>query len=198
MTSVGRNLKIIGIVSGLLIFALVAVLITRGPRGVSVIYIGMRPTPVGPRPLFVITNPLPCRITWTMLAPEFQLASGWTTSRFPKVVLGGQASEVRFGGETLQAGTAFEIYGIAPTNVASRYPVLWGLHPADALAQPKWKKVADDWCERIGLRPWFLPHGIERSPVVPPQLSNQAGEANGSQPIRSETNSTSLAAPSLR
>src|SRR5216117_1631206 len=117
MTSARRNLNLVGIVFGLLILVLIAVVVGRRPRGVSIIYMGMRGTPYGARPLLVITNPLPYRITWTASGPEFRLASGWTSSQLPKV---------RFGGETLGAGAAFEIYGIRLANVAYRYSVLWG------------------------------------------------------------------------
>lgn len=199
MKSSRRNFIIAGVVLGVLITLLGAALIGQRPR-FSVLYLGLRqtPWPDGPRPLFVITNPLPCRITWTMLAPEFHLASGWTTTQFPKVAVGGRAQAIRFGGETLAAGASFEIYGIAPTNVAYRYPVLWGLHPADALRRPKWKRVADECCERVGFRPLFLPYGIRRTPVIEPKSPNQAGAANRSQPAGSQTNRASAAAGSGR
>jgi hypothetical protein len=167
-----RNLKMIGIVSGLFILVLGAVLMLSHPQRVSMIYLGMRDTPYGSRPLFLITNPLPCRITWTIPGPEFQLSSGWTTKDFGTVIIAGRARAVRFGGETLEAKGSYEIYGIFPTNVAYRYALLWGLHPADALHRPKWKRVADDWCEWIGVRPIFLPHGISRSAVIPPKSPN--------------------------
>jgi hypothetical protein len=170
------NRKKLGIVFGLLIFALGLVFLAgRNPQSISIIYMGMRdtPWPDGPRPLFVLTNPLPYRITWTMLAPEFELPTGWTTTASPKV---------RFGGETLEPGARFEIYGIAATNVAYRYPVLWGLHPADALERPKWKRVADEWCERVGIRPFFLPNGVRRSPVIPPKSPNKITGANAGGP----------------
>ncbi len=175
MTPARRNLKLVGIISGLLILFLIAVVNVKRPRRISVIYMGMRATPGGARPLFVITNPLPYRITWTASGPEFKSASEWTTSHLPNV---------RFGGETLEAGTACEIYGIPHTNVACRYSVLWGLHPQDALARPKWRRVVDDWSERIGLGPWFLPNGVERSPMIPAELPDKGGPANGSHPTR--------------
>ena len=114
----------------------------------------------------------------------------------PQVSIGGNARDLRFGGETLAPGAGFEIYGIAPTNVPYRYPVLWGLHPADALLRPRWKRVADEWCERAGLRPPFMPYGVQRTPVVPAKSPNQRGAANRSQPVGSEINHTSSAAGS--
>ena len=104
-----------------------------------------------------------------MLAPEFRDGSGWTTVQIPRI---------RFGGETLAPHTSFEIYGIPATNVAYRYPVLWGLHPADALSRPKWKRVVDGWFERATLRPPLLPHGIERSPVIPAHQPNERASAD--------------------
>src|SRR5205085_321790 len=64
------------------------------------------------------------------------------------------------------------------TNVAYRYPVLWGLHPADALSRPKWKRVVDGWFERATLRPPLLPHGIECSPVIPAHQPNERASAD--------------------
>jgi hypothetical protein len=93
-------------------------------------------------------------------------------------------------------GASFEIYGIAPTNTPYRYPILWGLHPADARLRPKWKQFVDEWCERVGVRPLFLPYGIQRTPVIAAKSPNmnQGGAANQSQPGRAPTNRTSLAA----
>lgn len=176
MISAASNRKKFGIVCGLLIFALGVIFFAgRTSRSVSIISMGMRdtPWPDGPRPLFVISNAMPFRITWTMLAPEFELPSGWTSAAQPKV---------RFGGETLEPGASFEIYGIAATKVAYRYPVLWGVHPADALQRPKWKRVADDWCERLGVRPLFLPNGVLRSPVIPPNSPNKITGPNAGGP----------------
>ncbi len=182
-----RNFVLLGLTTGVLILALAAVLVGTRPKSISIDFMGMRETtwPDGQRPLFVIRNPLSYRITWTMLAPEFELASGWTTTPAPQVATGGRTRDLRFGGETLLPGASFEIYGIAPTNVPYRYPVLWGLHPADAILRPKWKRVADDWCERVGLRPLFLPHGMRRTPVIPPKSPNQGGAANRSHVVNS-------------
>ena len=179
MTFTPKTQKMLGIVLGLLMFAISAVLLGTGhPRGFSIAYLGMRQTtwPDGPRPLFVISNAMPFRVTWTMLAPEFELPYGWTSTAPPKV---------RFGGETLEPGASFEIYGIAATNVAYRYPVLWGVHPADALKRPKWKRVADDWCERLGIRPLFLPYGVPRSPVIPPNSPIKVTGPNAGGPRQS-------------
>ena len=133
--------------------------------GIGIIYKGTYPTswPGDPRPLFIITNRSSYRIAWTMLAPEFLHGQEWTTVPIPTV---------RFGGETLAPHTTLEVYGIPATNVAYRYPVLWGLHPADALSRPKWKQAVDDWFERIRLRSPLLPHGIERSPAIPPHQAS--------------------------
>ena len=141
-------------------------------NAIAIIYKGTYPTawPGDPRPLFVITNQSAYRIAWTMLAPEFRDGSGWTTVQIPSV---------RFGGETLAPHTSFEIYGIPATNVAYRYPVLWGLHPADALSRPKWKRVVDEWFGRAKLRPPLLPHGIERSPIIPPHQPNHPAAGIG-------------------
>lgn len=187
--------------SGALLLAVSAIWVSARPKTISIEFVGLRdtPWPDGQRPLFVITNPLPYRVTWTMLAPEFELASGWTTTQPPKASEGGRVHDLRFGGETLLPGASFEIYGIAPTNAPYRYPVLWGMHPADALLRPKWKRIADEWCERIGVRPLFLPHGIQRTAIIAAAKSpNQAGPANRSQPVGSETNRASGAAGSAR
>jgi len=198
MKKVWQKLAVLGVFGGILIVALAAALIGARPESISIRFVGLRdtPWPDGQHPLFVITNPLPYRVTWTMLAPEFELASGWTMTQAPKVSTGGRARDLAFGGETLLPGASFEIYGIAPTNVPYRYPVLWGLHPADALLRPKWKRVADEWCERIGVRPLFLRHGILRTPVIAGKSPNEGGAANQSQPVGAWTNATSAAAGS--
>jgi hypothetical protein len=85
-------------------------------------------------------------------------ASGWTWANIPKV---------HFGGQPLDPKTGFTFYGLAATNLDYRIVVLWGLNPAEARARPKWHRAVDGWCERIGIRPIFLPYGIIRSPVVP-------------------------------
>ena len=200
MKTVRQKFAVLGIVSGVLILALAAVLVGARPESISVRFVDLRDTawPDGQRPLFVITNPLPYRVTWTMLAPEFKFASGWTTTQAPKLSAGWSAHDLTFGGETLLPGASFEIYGIAPTNVPYRYPVLWGLHPADALLRPKWKRVVDEWCERIGIRPLFLPHGILRTAVIAAKSPNKGGAANRSQPVGARTNGTSAAAGSGR
>jgi hypothetical protein len=151
----------------------VAVFISQGnpQKPIGILYEGTFATawPGAPRPRFVITNQSGYRIAWTVLGPEFREGSGWTTVQIPNV---------RFGGETLAAHASFEIYGIPATNVAYRYAVLWGLQPADALSRPKWKRVVDAWFERARLRPPFLPHGVERGPVIPPQEPNPPAAGN--------------------
>jgi hypothetical protein len=78
-----KTVAVLGVLGGVLV-SLVALLSAGGrPKSISILYLGMRdtPWPDGPHPLFVITNPTPYRLTWTMLAPEFELASGWTTTQ---------------------------------------------------------------------------------------------------------------------
>jgi hypothetical protein len=185
-----QTVAVLGALGGFLVLMIAVILVGGRPKSISIQYLGLRdtPWPDGPRPLFLITNPTPYRITWSMLAPEFQLASGWTTTQTPKVSIGGKARDLKFGGETLPPGASFEIYGIAPTNAPYRCPVLWGLHPADALLRPKWKQLVDKWCERVRVRPLFLPYGVQRTPVVPAKSPNQGGAKANRQPVGSETN----------
>lgn len=167
--------KIKGIIFTVATLLAIALLVWgfRRPPGVAILYLGNRQTPLpdGPRPLFLITNPTSYRITWTMMAPEFHLDSGWTRSSLVAAGPGGKIRPVRFGGEPLEPGGGFQIYGIAPTNVEYRYPLLWGLDPALARARPKWKQAVDGWLDGMGLPPVFLPNGIVRSPVIPAQSS---------------------------
>jgi hypothetical protein len=198
MKPVPQTLLALGAPGGVLVLMIVVIFLGGRPKSISIQYLGMRdtPWPDGQRPLFLITNPTPYRLTWTMLAPEFELASGWTRTQSPKVSVGGVVRDLEFGGETLLPGVGFEIYGIAPTNVPYRFPVLWGLHPADALLRPRWKRVADEWFEHAGLRPPFLPYGVQTTPVIPAKSPDRGGAANRSWPAGSESNRTSATAGS--
>src|SRR5438094_10348569 len=74
MRSARQNLAVLGLIGGALVLALAAILVGTRPKSVSIRLMGLRdtPWPDGKHPLFVITNPLPYRVTWTMLAPEFE------------------------------------------------------------------------------------------------------------------------------
>ncbi len=137
-----------------------------------------------------------------LLPQEVKSDAGWSESQGLKIIpMTGRPYETGliFGGETLEPRSGFRFIAGDPIDQRPyRYPVLWSLPPEVAAARPKWKRRFDELTMRWRGGPTFLAYGIVRSPAIIPQLPNPDGAANGSQPLRSQTNSTSGAAGSRR
>ena len=136
-----------------------------------------------PTTVFVITNPSLGTLDFEVLPLEFQGAGGWQT----QVV---SLLDFRRIGRLKPGETARVVIDSAPSNT------VWRVAITSRPTRPAFLR------RLVAVHLWpdspFRGEKIAGPEMHPDEIPGQAGPANGSQPIRSETNRTSSAAGSRR